>query len=91
MPSEYTPDKLPKPNDSKVIIRKKEDEYVAAISFSGFASDEVILQYSQKLKALLTSRGIIFTGNFRFLGYNPPWQLLGRRNELIVSVKWEKN
>ena len=44
MPSEYTPDKLPKPNDSKVIIRKTEDEYVAAISFSGFASDHLILQ-----------------------------------------------
>ena len=91
MPAEYEKDKLPVPNDSKVIIHKTEDEYVAAIRFGGFASDEQILHYSEKLRNLLTSKGISYSGNFRYLGYNPPWQLVGRRNEIIVSVKWGKD
>jgi hypothetical protein len=89
MPSAYNPGNLPKPNDSEVIIRKTADEYAAAIRFGGFASDEEITRYSRKLKELLDKRGIIYYGNFRFLGYNPPFQLVGRRNEVIVSVKWE--
>ena len=89
MPSGYNSDNLPKPNDSQVIIHKTQDEYVAALRFSGFSSDNAILHHSEKLKALLDLKGIVYTGNFRFLGYNPPWQLVGRRNEIIVSVKWE--
>lgn len=89
MPSKYDENNLPKPADSKIIIHKSLDEYVAAIRFGGFASDQEIRTYSEKLKNLLTSKGIAWYGNFRFLGYNPPFQLLGRRNEIIVSVKWE--
>ncbi len=89
MPSEYKAENLPKPKDSGVIIHKTQDEYVAAVRFSGFSSDHAILQHSEKLKALLDKKGIVYSGNFRFLGYNPPWQLVGRRNEIIVSVKWE--
>ena len=89
MPSGYNTDNLPKPNDSQVIIHKTQDEYVAALRFSGFSSDHAIMHHSEKLKALLISKGIVYTGNFRFLGYNPPWQLVGRRNEIIVTVQWE--
>jgi len=89
MPSEYSIHQLPKPNDGEVKIHQTEDEYVAAINFSGFASDQVILRFSEKLKSLLTLKGVVYSGNFRFLGYNPPWQLVGRRNEIIVKVKWE--
>ena len=89
MPSEFNTDNLPKPNDSKVIIHKTGDEYVAAIRFGGFASDEKITLYSKKLEELLDQKGIVHIGNFRFLGYNPPFQLVGRRNEIVVSVRWE--
>jgi len=90
MPTGYNLDNLPKPNDAKVIVHKTKDEYVAAIKFGGFASDKDIQNYSEKLKNLLLAKGIIYYGNFRFLGYNPPFQLVGRRNEIIISVKWEK-
>ena len=90
MPSGYNLDNLPKPNDAKVIVHKTSDEYVAAIRFGGFASDKDIKKYSEKLKNLLITKGIVYYGNFRLLGYNPPFQLVGRRNEIIVSVKWEK-
>jgi hypothetical protein len=91
MPTGYNLDNLPKPNDAKVIVHKTMDEYVAAIKFGGFASDKDIQNYSEKLKNLLLAKGIVYYGNFRFLGYNPPFQLVGRRNEIIVSVKWKNN
>jgi hypothetical protein len=89
MPPGYNPDNLPKPNDPKVIIHRTKNEYVAALKFGGFASDKHIKYYSEKLKSQLAAKGIIYYGNFRFLGYNPPFQLFGRRNEIIVSVKWK--
>jgi hypothetical protein len=92
MPPSFEKENLPKPDDPGVIIEKTEDEYVAAIRFSGYASDEDIRIYSEKLKKLLGEKGISYFGNFRFLGYDPPYKFLGRRNEIIVSVNWaEKN
>lgn len=90
MPSSYTAEKLPEPDDKDVKIEKTPDEYVAAIKFGGYASDEDIVTYSGKLKKLLDEKGIIYYGNFRYLGYDPPFKPFGRRNEIIISVKWDK-
>jgi hypothetical protein len=89
MPSSYNEENLPKPNDPDVLIQKTADEYVAVIRFGGFASDEDLIFYSEKLHDLLEAKGITSYGNARFLGYNPPYQLVDRRNEIIVSVNWK--
>lgn len=89
MPSAYTKANLPEPNDPNVIISTSSAEYVAAIRFSGYASDNEIKKYSAKLENALTSLGIKYVGNFRFLGYNAPYQFLGRKNEIIVSIVWD--
>ena len=91
MPSEFNKQNLPKPDDPEVIIQKTDDEYVAAIRFGGYASDNDIRAYSEKLKKLLTEKGISYYGNFRYLGYDPPFKFAGRRNEIIVSVKWTES
>jgi hypothetical protein len=89
MPSSYNEENLPKPNDPDVLIQKTADEYVAVIRFGGFASDEDLIFYSDKLRDILEEKGITSYGNARFLGYNPPFQLIDRRNEIIVSVNWK--
>jgi hypothetical protein len=91
MPSAYTKENLPKPNDPNVQIKNTADEYVAVIRFGGYASDEDLKFYSEKLQNLLKENGIISFGNYRFLGYNPPFQFIGRRNEIIVAIEWEIN
>ena len=91
MPSAYTKENLPKPNDPGVQIKNTSDEYVAVIRFGGYASDEDLKFYSEKLQNLLKENGITSFGNYRFLGYNPPFQFIGRRNEIIVTVDWKKN
>ncbi len=91
MPSAYSKKNLPKPNDPNVQIKNTADEYVAVIRFGGYASDKDIKFYSEKLQKLLKENGISSYGHFRFLGYNPPFQFIGRRNEIIVKIKWENN
>lgn len=89
MPANYTKGNLPQPDDANVTITTTAEEYVAAIEFGGFASDAEIKANSEKLAAALRANSIEYFGNFRFLGYNAPYQLVGRRNEVIVSVRWE--
>ena len=89
MPSEYTKDNLPKPNDSSVNIETTMDEYVAAIQFGGYANDNDIKKYSLKLENALEENGIEYHGNFRLLAYNAPYQIINRRNEIVVSVNWK--
>lgn len=90
MPSEYDIKSLPKPNDSKVEIHESPSEYAAAIEFGGFANDVTISKYADQLKKLLEEKGIKSIGHYRYLGYNPPYQLLGRKNEMIVAVEWKE-
>ncbi len=89
MPAEYHKDNLPQPNDSSVKIETTDDEYVAAIRFGGFASDKQIKEYSEKLENALKKSSIPYYGRFRLLAYNPPYQLFGRKNEIIVSINWQ--
>lgn len=86
MPLEFNKDNLPKPNDSNVEIKTTTDEYVAVITFGGFASDKKIKLYTDKLETELRRNSISYYGSFRFLGYNAPYQLFRRKNEIIVNV-----
>jgi hypothetical protein len=88
MPSAYEMETLPDPANSSVKLEKTAEEYVAAIRFKGYASDKSLRQYTEKLKRLLEEKGIRYSGHFRYLGYNPPYQLFNRRNEIIVTVEW---
>jgi len=90
MPSSFSEENLPMPDDPGVKIERTDDVYVAAIRFGGYASDKDIRNYSEKLKSILEEKGIKWYGNFRYLGYNPPFQPFGRRNEIIVNVEWKE-
>jgi hypothetical protein len=90
MPSEYDEQSLPTPSDSRVKLEKSQAEYVAVLRFGGYANDAKIARYSEKLRTALEKNGLSYSGNFRFLGYNPPYQFIGRKNEIIVSVDWKE-
>lgn len=90
MPSNYANKKLPKPNDPNVIIEKTHDEYVAVITFGGYASDKDIKLHSEMLRNLMKENNITSIGNYRFFGYNPPYQFVMRRNEIVAGVEWKE-
>jgi len=90
MPSDYKMEKLPKPNNPQVKIHNAEEEIVAAIRYGGYSSDEDIKMYTEKLKGILEKKNIKTIGPFRYLGYNPPYEVFGRRNEVIVKIEYNK-
>jgi len=88
MPSEYNKGNLPTPNDSAIVITTMQGEYVAAIQFGGYANEANIKTHTARLESGLKANGIMFYGSFRLLSYNAPFQFLGKRNEIIVSIRW---
>ena len=77
---------LPVPNNTDIKFKSEPGKMMAAIRFGGWANDEKIADQTEKLKSLLEEQGIEHLGNFSYLGYNPPYELLNRRNEVVVEV-----
>ena len=87
VPKKYTRDNLPTPNDSSIEFKNIPEKRVAAISFSGWANDSKIASFKKKLITALNTRGIQYTDNFYFLGYNAPMEVFNRKNEIIVELE----
>ena len=87
VPKKYTRDNLPVPNDSSIEFKDMPEKRVAAISFSGWASDSKIAAFKSKLITALNTKEIEYTDNFYFLGYNAPMEVFNRKNEVIVELK----
>lgn len=90
MPSEYTLEKLPRPVDARVELHESPAVYMAAIEFGGYASEQKIKLYTTQLLQALTSKGIKTTGNPTYLGYNAPYDFIGRKNEIVVAIEWKE-
>jgi len=87
VPKELKKEMLPKPNQSLIEFKEEPAKTVAAISFSGWANDKKIEKYKQKLKSALDVEGIAYTDRFYFLGYNAPYEVFNRKNEVIVELQ----
>jgi hypothetical protein len=90
MPSDKTIDALPKPNDSGVKFSETEEKYVVAIQFGGWADDQKIAKNAQVLIDTLNARGVKIASEPWYMGYDPPFQLVNRRNEVAVQVTKEQ-
>ena len=90
MPEKYQESDLPKPNDSSVLIVKSSPQYVAAISFGGYADDEKIKENRELLQQLIQKKGLKIIGESTFLGYNAPYQFWSRKNEVIIPIEWKE-
>ena len=61
--------------------------YAAVISYGGFSNEEKFKQHKNLLEDFLVREKLNPTGEFIFLGYNPPFQWFGRKNEVMVKIK----
>jgi hypothetical protein len=86
MPAQYNEQQLPKPKNSSIEIYRKPSVIMAAIEFGGWADDEKINSKIEELKKLLNTQNIRYEEPFQFMGYNPPYQVINRRNEVVVKV-----
>jgi hypothetical protein len=86
VPKDLKKENLPKPNQSSIEFREEPAKTVAAISFGGWANSDKIEVYKNKLIQALNKEGISHSNRFYFLGYNPPYDFFGRKNEVIVEL-----
>ena len=86
MPSEYSLETLPKPNNPAVTLREIPAKNYAAIRFSGFTGEKKVAKKTAELITWLEGKGILATGEPELARYNPPWTLpFWRRNEIIIA------
>jgi hypothetical protein len=92
VPKGYDESNLPQPKDSRVNFVRLPKRVVAVIRFGGWADDKDIRIHADKLKKALEREGIAHTDSFSFFGYNPPYDMVDRRNEVVVELAdyWEK-
>ena len=86
MPSNYHIEELPEPESQKIRLHETGMAVTASISFGGYANDKIILKKTEELRELLRSRGIHYKDDFPFLGYNPPYRIINRHNEIVVTL-----
>ena len=87
VPHKLEKEMLPKPNQSNIEFKEEPAKTVAAINFKGWANDEKIEKFKQKLKSSLDAQDIPYSNQFYFLGYNAPYEVFNRKNEIIVELQ----
>ena len=86
VPANYALNEFPQPNNSAINFEKQDEKVMAAIRFDGWASDEKIKKYTAVLKEALAQEKINHKNTFSYLGYNPPYEIFNRRNEIVVEL-----
>jgi hypothetical protein len=87
MPSSYTLETLPEPNDSRIHLRVAAPARFAVIRFSGLARPDDVTAKTTELSAWILHRGLRPAGPPSLAQYNPPWTLwFMRRNEVMIPV-----
>jgi len=86
MPSEYAMNDLPAPASNKVKLVKQQAKILAVIRFGGYSNSSKIKDFGDQLMATLKANNIEFTGPLMYMGYNAPWDVVNRRNEVGVTL-----
>ena len=88
MPSQYTLETLPTPNNPAVKIVPQEARKVAALRFAWFRNTERVVEKKQALLTFLERDSLIPKGVPEYAGYNAPftapWLV---RNEALVEIE----
>jgi hypothetical protein len=87
VPKKLNKETLPKPNQSGIEFKEEPAKLIAAIRFGGWANDNKIEKYKQELITALNAEGIKYTNKFYFFGYNAPYEVFNRKNEVIVELQ----
>lgn len=87
MPKQHSLESLPEPSSDDVQLLSVAPKKYAVITFPGYADNKKISKYATKLLKSVKAEGLETTGNIHFMGYNAPWQVIGRKNEVAIEVK----
>lgn len=88
MPSQYTMQTLPKPNNPDVKIVQVPAQTYGVIKFSGLAGSKKVAKKTETLKSWMQTQKLVITGTPELARYNPPWTLpFMRRNEVMMAYQ----
>jgi len=86
MPSKYTMQTLPTPNNDAVTLRQIPKQNYAVIRFSGLTGPQKVANMTASLSHWLKTKNITPKGKPELSRYDPPWTLpFFRRNEVMVT------
>lgn len=87
MPSEWTLESLPVPDDPRVTLREVGPRRVAAVSFSGTWGVERFEEKTRELLDEIGKAGLVPASPPVYARYDPPWTpWFLRRNEILVPL-----
>lgn len=87
MPSKYTMETLPKPNNPAVELKEIPGKRFAAIRFSGMGGQDSLERHTKELDEYLSAKNLTPLSPPTYAFYNPPWTLpFLRRNEVMVEL-----
>ncbi|OXL28701.1 heme-binding protein [Psychrobacter sp. DAB_AL32B] len=88
MPSQFTMQTLPKPNNPDVTIIEVPAQTYGVIKFSGLAGNEKVAVKTAELQSWMQTQKLMVTGAPELARYNPPWTLpFMRRNEIMIAYE----
>ncbi|SJN34260.1 heme-binding protein [Psychrobacter sp. JB385] len=88
MPSKYTMQTLPKPNNPDIKIVEMPAQTYGVIKFSGLASSKKVAKKTETLKSWMQTQKLMVIGTPELARYNPPWTLpFMRRNEVLIAYQ----
>ena len=88
MPSEYTLETLPKPDNANIRFREVSQSRRSVLRYSWYATESRVEGKKKLLTELLTRDGYTMKGEIISAQYNPPLSFpLLRRNEVMVEVE----
>ncbi|MGO2506020.1 SOUL family heme-binding protein [Psychrobacter alimentarius] len=88
MPSQYTMQTLPKPNNPDVKIVQVPAQTYGVIKFSGLAGSKKVAKKTETLKSWMQTQKLVISGTPELARYNPPWTLpFMRRNEVMMAYQ----
>ncbi|MBT7895492.1 MAG: heme-binding protein [Flavobacteriales bacterium] len=86
LPDNFLFDSIPKPINSRIKIFKIASTIKASIQYSGYSNSKIEKQKTQQLIQTLNKNNIKHKNDFELNVYNPPYQILNRKNEITVTT-----
>jgi hypothetical protein len=88
MPSNYTLNSLPKPNNANIRFRSVNNSRAAVLRYTWYATEARVAAKKKILGELLVRDNHIIKGTMISAQYNPPLSFpLLRRNEILVEIE----
>ena len=87
VPRSKTQESMPVPIDQNLTFVVQAPKLLAVLDFGGFINNEKLAARMAELKKAVLKEGFQIKGKGYFFGYNPPWQLIGRKNEVAFELE----